>query len=395
MEKIVDLLVYSGVSITLFLILLLSRNWKKQPSKIMLAGILLNFLLVFLLMVFLETDSGKGSFVLLPFVISVPFSWGPLLYFYIRSIYESELPFGWPFTKHFFLFFMVFFFITLPLFFHYAGLLLLPFSEGFLNIGILTAALGMLLLAFYIFRSFKLLHNYRRLIKEHYSSLSNIDLHWVSVWVKGFFILLLLDVLLPGIVLLAPGLGNIIYLEFFFFTAFIWYIGYYGIHQRQVFLPRYLVAAPEPEVTRKDSRQHSAALPLPPVEPNERTSLFKNENEANDVTARLQAVLAKEKLYKDPALNLRQLAEATGVSDKKLSELLNLHLETNFYEYVNGYRVAAFKEMIRSGRAKEYTLLALAFEAGFSSKASFNRIFKEHTRQTPSQYHKSIAKDIE
>ena len=388
MEKIVDFLVYSGVSITLFLILLLSRNWKQQPSRIMLAGILLNFLLVFLLMVFLATDSEKDSLLLLPFVISVPFSWGPLLYFYIRSIYEVDLPFNRRFFRHFFPFFAVLVFISTPLFFHYTGFLLLPFNDLVLSVGILTAGLGMLLLAFYIYRSFKILHAYRRLIKEHYSSLSNIDLHWVSVWVKGFFVLLLLDVLLPVVALLTPGFEKLIYLEFFFFTAFIWYIGYYGINQRPVFLPGHLLAAAATDTAESPRRQRATVGTPSLVVSDERPSLFKSDSESHDLSTRLRQVLREEKLYKDENLTLRQLAEAIGTSDKKLSELLNQNLETNFYDFVNSYRVEAFKEMVMSGQAKQYTLLALAFEAGFSSKASFNRIFKEQTQQTPSQFKK-------
>lgn len=391
-EKIVAFLVYSGVSITLFLILLLSKDWKKQPSKVMLVGILLNFLLVFLLMASLETKSEEWSLLLFPLVISVPYSWGPLLYFYIRSVYEADLPLDTHFFRRFFPFLAVLVFVTIPFIFHYSGLFPLPFSELFVPIGLSVAGLGMLLVGYYIYQSFKLLYKYRRLIKEHYSSLSNIDLHWVSVWVKGFFILLLLDVLLPVIALLFPVLQPLIYVEFFFFTAFIWYIGYYGINQRPVFLPEHLlIASAAPPFSEENSRKNTAGKSATLPEPEERASLFKNDSEAGALITSLHRVLAEEMLYKDENLTLRQLAEAIGTSDKKLSELLNQNLQTNFYEYVNGYRVAAFKEMVANGQAQGYTLLALAFEAGFSSKASFNRIFKQHTQQTPSQFKKKYS----
>ena len=391
MENIVAFLVYSGVSITLFLMLLLSRDWKKQPAKLLLAGILFDFLLVFVLLVSIESESEELALLGFPILVSVPFSWGPLLYFYIRSVYEPELPFDKRFFKHFLPFLVVLSLLSFPLFLFYAGLLYLPYQQLFMPVGLLTAGIGMLFMAWYIYQSFKLLHRYRRLIKEHYSSLSNIDLHWVSVWVKGFSVLLLLDVLLPVVALLIPGFEKLIYLEFFFFTAFIWYIGYYGINQRPVFLPGHLLAAAATD-TAESAGRDTATVGTPSLAvSDERPSLFKSDLESDDLSTRLHQVLREEKLYKDENLTLRQLAEAIGTSDKKLSELLNQNLETNFYEFVNSYRVEAFKEMVLSGQAKQYTLLALAFEAGFSSKASFNRIFKQHTRQTPSEFKKKYS----
>lgn len=189
MEEINVFLTYSGISVTLFLILLLSRGWKKQPSKIILAGILLDFLLVFLLLVSLEVGSEKGTQLIFPLVIGVPFSWGPLLYFYIRSVYEPDLAFDKHFFSHFLPFLVILSFVTCPLILHYSGVLPLPFSGLFFPLSGVITGLGMLLLGFYLYQSFKLLHKYRRLIKEHYSSLSKNDLRWVSVWVKGFSIL--------------------------------------------------------------------------------------------------------------------------------------------------------------------------------------------------------------
>jgi AraC-like DNA-binding protein len=63
---------------------------------------------------------------------------------------------------------------------------------------------------------------------------------------------------------------------------------------------------------------------------------------------------------------------------------------TNFYEYINGFRVATFKQKVQNGDAQQFTLLALAYESGFNSKASFNRIFKKQTGLTPSQFKKQV-----
>lgn len=393
-EEIVPFLAYSGISLTLFLILLLSRNWKQQPSKLILAGMLLNFLLVFLALVFLENGSGNLALLIVSLLMSVPYSWGPLLYFYIQSIYEPNLRFNKDFFRHFIPFFALTFLIVLPLLLNHSGLLLLPYSKELTGIAMVVAGTGMLFLAWYVYLSFRLLHQYRRLIKKHYSSLSHIDLRWVSVWVKGFFILLLLDMLLPVIALLIPGFEKLIFLEFFFFTAFIWYIGYFGINQRPVFLPAHLLASARETREEKRRTEKTGAVAensLTEAVAPQKYVLIKDEAEVNELVSRLSQALEKGKMFKDQNLTLRQLAEAIDTTDKKLSELFSQRLHTSFYAYVNGYRVEAFKEMVRSGQAGRYTLLSLAFEAGFSSKASFNRIFKQSTGQTPGQFKKKYS----
>lgn len=77
------------------------------------------------------------------------------------------------------------------------------------------------------------------------------------------------------------------------------------------------------------------------------------------------------------------------VTDKKLSEFLIRELHTSFYDYINRYKVNAFKERVKKG-ARHLKLMAIAYESGFHSKATFNRIFKRHTGYTPSQYRPMI-----
>ncbi|MCD4696832.1 MAG: helix-turn-helix domain-containing protein [Bacteroidales bacterium] len=57
---------------------------------------------------------------------------------------------------------------------------------------------------------------------------------------------------------------------------------------------------------------------------------------------------------------------------------------------VNNYRVEEVKRLMAEGKHEHYTLLAIALEAGFNSKSSFNRIFKEFTGSTPSHYKKTL-----
>jgi AraC-like DNA-binding protein len=65
---------------------------------------------------------------------------------------------------------------------------------------------------------------------------------------------------------------------------------------------------------------------------------------------------------------------------------LNKNLNINFYTLINDYRVAEVQEKLKGKESKKYTLLAMAEDSGFQSKASFNRIFKNKTGMSPSKY---------
>jgi len=105
--------------------------------------------------------------------------------------------------------------------------------------------------------------------------------------------------------------------------------------------------------------------------------------------------MEEEQPYLDESLTLSDLASKIDLTDKRLSELLNKHLDTNFYDFVNGYRVEAFKQMVVDGSYAHLTLLALAYESGFKSKTSFNRVFKQRTGMSPSEYKKAQMSTLE
>lgn len=101
---------------------------------------------------------------------------------------------------------------------------------------------------------------------------------------------------------------------------------------------------------------------------------------------RLQKIMETEKLYLDPSLQVSTLAKQAGLPAKTVSAVLNQHLHKSFSTFVNEYRVAAFKERIMQQDADKLTIPGIAMECGFSSVATFQRIFKQLTGATPSSY---------
>ena len=95
------------------------------------------------------------------------------------------------------------------------------------------------------------------------------------------------------------------------------------------------------------------------------------------------------KTYLDNQLTLIRLAEAVNISTHHLSEVLNQHGGKNFYQFVNEYRINYICEQLKVDR--DIKILDLALSAGFSSKSTFNAVFKQFMQLTPSQYRKQLA----
>ncbi|HOX30768.1 MAG TPA: helix-turn-helix transcriptional regulator [Spirochaetales bacterium] len=98
----------------------------------------------------------------------------------------------------------------------------------------------------------------------------------------------------------------------------------------------------------------------------------------------LERLMEKERLYLNEALTLAELGERLSLSAHQLSEFLNAELGTTFKAYVNGYRVREAQRLLREPGGE--TILEIALNSGFNSKATFNKVFREATGMTPSEF---------
>ena len=105
-----------------------------------------------------------------------------------------------------------------------------------------------------------------------------------------------------------------------------------------------------------------------------------------EVPALIENRMTQKKDYLNPTLSLKTFAGNCKLPQKVVSQYLNQELDKSFHTYVNEFRVEAFKRLSQEKEAEGMTLEGLAYDCGFNSKASFNRIFKKFTGQTPSQY---------
>lgn len=112
-------------------------------------------------------------------------------------------------------------------------------------------------------------------------------------------------------------------------------------------------------------------------------------SEMDELKVRLQILMEEEKPYLNPDLNLQLLADQLGIREKELSELLNAGLDTSFYAFVNTYRLQEVRTLLLDPEKQHLTNLAIAQEAGFSSRSTFFNLFKKHFGTTPGAFKKA------
>jgi AraC-like DNA-binding protein len=116
-----------------------------------------------------------------------------------------------------------------------------------------------------------------------------------------------------------------------------------------------------------------------------------DDNAITEYIGRLYDHIQKERPYLNSNLSLRMLAEQVGIHPNELSWLLNESIGKNFSDFINHYRVNAFKMLSRDPKNSHLTLIAMAYDSGFNSKTVFNTYFKKETGLTPKQFFKANA----
>lgn len=106
--------------------------------------------------------------------------------------------------------------------------------------------------------------------------------------------------------------------------------------------------------------------------------------DAEDLNAHLARKLDVERVFLRDDLTLASLARELDVEPHHLSRFLNMHLHTTFNDLISACRVKEAKSLLINEPGS--SILDIAFSSGFNSKASFNRVFKKLTGQTPRQY---------
>jgi len=229
----------------------------------------------------------------------------------------------------------------------------------------------------YYFLCRRLLKKYREKLKQSCSTIDKINQNWIKqslfallIGYSGFTIIYALNhgsIYLPINKSLAIIIAGLTYL-----------IVYRTLRQPEIFtskLPIDTIKAVEHIQSIGQKKYNRSGL------------------ENNDLKIRLEKLesyMSKQKPYIAPELDLKSLAEMVEMSPQYLSQIINEGTNLNFYDYINAYRLKEVIHQFHNSTHNKLSILEIAFNAGFNSKATFNRIFKRSFKQTPSEYRKSL-----
>jgi len=377
MALITDFLVIAGIIIILMILWSLFRTKKKElPQKLLILFFIT--LLSFLLTTYAELHDLPVLFVLtFPLSFCIEVFLGPLVYLYIKSLFQNNKFFLKRNWFHFLPFFGFLSLVTIPLMYYiFTDVYLFQYLEYLNEDSSIPEIILMSFLIAYIIASLQLFQRYCRAMESNFSTIDENDFKWVKKMLIGALSVSLISL---SITLYDKFISEIDwgidYITMISLCIWIGYLGYYGVNQTKVLLPDFLIES-EATVKTNDTRSNPLA----------NTS----EAELNALKENLINFLENGKPYLEEELNLSTLANQLDTTDKKLSTLLNQYMNTTFYDLINSYRVASVKEKMASGDYDGLTLLGIAYESGFKSKTSFNRIFKKETGLSPSEYKKQL-----
>lgn len=96
-------------------------------------------------------------------------------------------------------------------------------------------------------------------------------------------------------------------------------------------------------------------------------------------------------IWKDNELSIAKVADQSGISRHYVTQILNQYLQKNFNTFVNEYRIEYAKKLMNSEKYRNWSIVAIAYESGFNSKATFNSFFKKYTSMTPTEYKNQVT----
>jgi len=125
----------------------------------------------------------------------------------------------------------------------------------------------------------------------------------------------------------------------------------------------------------------------------ERSNL--QEAQKEQYLTKLKTFVELEKPYQSPDFTIAQLSEKVKIPSHYLSQVINEKLGVSFLDFINSYRVKAAQEMLTNPKFSHYTIMSIAYDAGFNAKSTFYSVFKKQTGMTPSQYRKKMVGSVQ
>ncbi len=237
-----------------------------------------------------------------------------------------------------------------------------------LTIGIHFYA-GLLYVIYYAYRIIKLVSNHQKQVGNFYSTVKGKLLNWIKLISWGMIIHVIILMISRSFARFHPNEGFVEVVSTIILInalLFFYWILYMGLQQSS------LLGFKSLEIN--DENADDSLI----VHTESKSTYQMLVNHMNDKSP-----------YIDPNLTLSILADQVKVNSRRLAEIIKNESGKNFNQYVNAYRIEKAKAMLKNAEYDHLSILGIANESGFNSKATFNTRFKQYTDMTPSSFKKN------
>lgn len=359
----------STIVICLFSIIYLSSlNWKKNKWLV-----LIFFIHFWTTFAFLLSSQGfalvtNNSFLLNPSLLILFF---PALYFYTQDLVQpSSISFANR-LLHFLPFIIMYFMGAVVGMDTPMATLKIEANTYFMMTFIVVNLLATLVYSFFILRLVKL--NQNKYQNEYANNNMFLSLSWIQ-WMVSFLILM------PFFGIFSYLFWNSPYLETNMLTI--------SISMLLAMLILAFFTYRQPTLYREEELDveilEANIAEIKATKENTKPTI---SNEERLVTvAKIETYFSEAKPYLDPKIRMPELARALNIPRHVFSSLINEHYQMNFFNLINQHRVEHAKTLLRDKKNQFYTLETIGEMAGFNSRSTFNKRFKEFTGMSPKEY---------
>jgi len=305
----------------------------------------------------LETYFPRWNWVPLQFSMAL----GPLIYFYVLKITESEYKFRWTDLLHF-----------VPILLQQCVLFLkvsksIQTGATVYQIGPKLNLVAFISVAIYLYFSLRLIEGFYNQLKfNDLSDRYRHKLQWLKHLLTGFGSLWLLWIPITAI-------------DYFYYHHQSGIQAYYILY--------ILLAGMMIWIAATGFSKSETVAPLAPALTQSLPAMLKQKG------AWLKKAMETNLYHQDPDLSLSSLAELLKVHPHELSRIINVALRKNFNDFVNGYRIREITLKMQDPANDRLTLVGIAFDCGFKSKTTFNRVFREMTGKSAAEYKDHIKNE--
>lgn len=314
------------------------------------------------------------------FPFNIAYSWGVCVYFYVLSLTNPEREFT---RRDLLLFIPSAIYVAFRLVLFAQSVEFKDWFDDNYYVPLVSPVVFVSEFAWssvFLFLSLKHYRRYRLWLDENFSDTEQIKFDWL----KNFLYVFTFVFVLGGIFDFTDRfVYDLSYVQYFYFEIVLALVTYY------LAVAGYLRLAPAVRLRFESPTEAPREQTIETFSAKPQIA----EPELERLKAKLQNLMTEAKPYLEPQLTLADLSKLAGTNASVLSQVINQGFGVNFNDFVNGYRVAEVKARLDDGAAKNLNLLGIAFECGFNSKATFNRVFKKQTGVSPKEYQPTGEQD--